>query len=709
MIAPARRSPLPLLAVLAFVLLAASACLGPDEFDPTGTAPIGKLEAVFADGSGFRVQGWVLDPNTAAPIEVTVSTNQRPIRALANLPRNDVAAAMPLHGPHHGFDVRYGGLGPGVHQVCVWADNVGPGTRARALGCTDVDIGRPPLGVLDAVEGVGPGRVLVAGWAWDPDTAAPIDVVVRVDGALVLRRSADVYRSDLAAAFGRGGKHSFGGEIELSAGSHTVCVTAVNVGSGTDEPLGCRTVWVDGLQDRRPIAAVDQVVPQVGGVRIKGRASDVDGAVGFVRLRVDGGSPQNVPVSGGGFDTVVAGLSNGPHRLCVTVPDVPSPVPATVGDRLLPCATVTLGSIRVGTSGAPSWMSAVGPPPGHPLERIDRDAGVSAQLRDGSTLWFFADSSEVDSNGNLRYFVNNTAAWASAAAPAMTRDGVVAGWHPVQFLDPGAGFPACPAGRSPAMWPMSAVVVPAGPLDRVIVFLGNVCLGGPLDITARGIAVADYFYDPSHPPVDAPIKGRLLNQVLFTTAEEDYGTAAVLGPDDRIHAYACRRPPQPTFMAPGAYGPCTVARVSPDSVQDRSAWRFWNGSSWVADAASAAGMTMPDGVDGYSVPVASASVARDPASGRYVMAYSPWPGFTDRIQVRVADQVQGPWTAPVDVHLPGCYDTVVGSEFLCYAGTVQPRFDGPGVLGLGYYDQRIDALTPRGQYRAVKVPFEVQP
>lgn len=82
-------------------------------------------------------------------------------------------------------------------------------------------------------------------------------------------------------------------------------------------------------------------------------------------------------------------------------------------------------------------------------------------------------------------------------------------------------------------------------------------------------------------------------------------------------------------------------------------------------------------------------MTRDAAHGAYVMAYSPWPGFTDRLHVRVATAPEGPWTAPVGVLLPGCGGTVAGVTYACYAGTTQPAFSGPGLLGLGYYDQLV--------------------
>lgn len=698
---------------LAALAAVAGACLAPGEHDPTGTAPFGNLESVRADGDGIRVVGWVADPDTTAPIAVTLSSNQRTITAVAGLHRPDVGAAHPRVGPNHGFDVRYPGLGPGVHQICVWADNVGAGNRARALGCADVDLGRPPVGNLESVTG-GPGVLggvaVVSGWTLDPDFGAPIDVVATVDGQVVLRSAANLDRPDVRALYGRTTPHGFRLEVPAAPGRRTVCVRAVNVGPGSDQPLGCAAVDVaTPPADRRPTGAVLRARPEgAGAARLTGTAADVDGAVTQARLRVDGGPPRTVAVAAGLWEDVVTGLGAGPHSICATLVDVPSApgFPGATGDRELPCSTVVVGGTSVGSAGAPTWIADVGPPPGHPLARIDRDGGVSVQLRDGSSMWFFADSSEVDAEGHLRYFVNNTAAW-SAPGSTQTRDAVAAGPRPVQFVDPGQDFPACPAGRTPAMWPLSAVVQPVGGRDRVVVFLGNVCLGGFLDITEAGIAVAEYWYDPAAPPVDSPVRGTLLRQVLFVAGADDHGTAAVIDDAGRINAYACRRPPTPTFMVPGAYGPCTVGRVDPAHVEDPASWRWWNGSSWTSDKAAAAPMALPDAVNGFSLPVASASVARDPVHGRYVMAYSPWPGFTDRIEVRVATQPQGPWTAPVDVWLPGCSDSVGGQGFYCYAGTTQPAWSGPGLLGLGYYDQRLDVAVPRGQYRVAQVPFDV--
>lgn len=697
---------LPLLAVL----LLATACLGPGEVDPTGTAPIGSLDAVFADGDGIRIRGWVADPDTAAPIQLSVSSEQRLLKPMADLPRPDVAAVYPGLGPNHGFDFRYPGLAPGPRQICVWAENVGRGAKGRLLGCRTIEVPHvQPAGNLESVTSPWPGVARAEGWVVDPELAGPAEVTLTVDGAFATRARAQIVRADVGAFLRRDPRLGFSIDLPLAPGPHRICATAINAGYGTNVPAGCRDVVVGSPPaDRRPDGTITSVVPITGGVRITGTASDPDGPVGSARIVVVGGATVTVPVSGGAFTRDVTGLASGPVRLCVTLVDVAG-APGTTGDRTLPCATAVVGgSVQVGTGGTPSDPVAVGPPPGHPLQGIDRDAGISVRLRDGSLLWLFGDSSQVDVNGDLRYFVNNTAAWAAPGSLTVTRDAVAAGAQPVQFATPTAAFPTCPAAQPRrAMWPLSAVAVPDGPRDRVVVLMGNVCLGsGFLDIVPMGVSVAQWTYDPAAPPNGTPVVGTVVNPRLFEAADPIWGVASFLGADGRVYAYACRGPADGGW--PDEYGPCHVARVPGASVADRAAWRFWaGGSTWSADQAAVAAMVLPAGLDGAEVPVSSMSVTHDVDQGIYVMAYSPWPGFTDRLHVRVATDPAGPWTAPVVVLLPGCSDTLNGATFNCYAGTTQPALDQPGLLGLGYYDQLLQVGPTAGSYVTVTVPFNV--
>jgi len=700
------------------VFVAVTGCLGPTQVDRTGTAPFGNLDAISADGPGIRVSGWVADPDTSAPIIVKVGSEGRVYDVVADQFRPDVGAAYPRVGSSHGFNFWFPDLPPGRHGICIWAENVGRGNQTRLLGCKNLDVGggSNPIGSVDVVSSPAPQTLRVAGWALDQDTTDPIEIGVSVDGAFVTRRIADVSRPDVAAAFGRGASHGYGLDFPATPGNRLVCIVAFNRGWGEDRLIGCgRADVLPPPTDNRPNGLVNKVQPLTGGLRVAGTASDPDGPVTGARIEVRGGATTVVPVTNGAFTTDLGGLAAGPVRVCVTLLDAPSPPGANVitGDRPLPCSTAVVvavgagaGSVSVGTGGSPASSSPVGPAAGAPLANIDRDAGVSVTLRDGSLLWLFGDSSEVNVNGQIQYFVNNTAAWAAPGSLTTTRDPATA----VQFAGVAGATWNCPADKpNKARWPLSAVKRSVGAVDRVTVFMGNVCLGGALQIESRGVSVVEWDYNPASPPNGQAITGSVVSDRLFTESEPAFGTAAVDGGNGFVYAYACDRPPGGSGL-PNQYGPCRAARVPAANVTTRSSWSYWNGSTWVLDnPAAATAMTMPVGVDGVTeAPVSSMTINRDPNySDVYVMAYSPWPGFTDRIYVRVATSPQGPWTAPVEVLLPGCNQNVGGNTYYCYAGTSQPALSEPGLLGLGYYDQLVAVGPTRGQYLTIKVPFSV--
>jgi endonuclease/exonuclease/phosphatase (EEP) superfamily protein YafD len=101
--------------------------------------PTGAFESVTAVGSSLRVTGWVIDPDTAAAIDVrvTILDDTGPHVAgqmAANVPRNDLA--RPAYGDNHGFD----GTIPRPARataVCVDAVNAGAGADVR-LGCKPI-------------------------------------------------------------------------------------------------------------------------------------------------------------------------------------------------------------------------------------------------------------------------------------------------------------------------------------------------------------------------------------------------------------------------------------------------------------------------------------------------------------------------------------------------------------------------------------------
>ena len=703
------------------------ACMGVVNYGPAGgskllscrvftvpdPAPNGWLETVSVQRDRIQVSGWA-GSATGAATEVRLSVAGQVVVGTPSIGRPDVAATG-LAGANAGFELQSPSLPSGTYPICVSTNLVGQ--SGRFLGCQSVTIS-PPIGNFDAAVNAGEG-ITISGWAADVDAPgesltvhASMDRLDDFSDPISVSLVANAARPDVGAAVaGIGSNHGFAGGIALlSAGTYRVCVSVDPAGLGPAVALGCRDVGVVG---HRPVGAVDLVTaPTATTVRVVGWVRDPDTTSPLsITIRVGAqtivstASLFRSDVGSHGFDVTVAGIGSGPQAVCVTATNV-----GVGADVTLPCGSVVMGATRVATTGAPGPPTRVGPPIGTPLDDIDRDAGISVRLGDGSTFWMFGDSFEAGSSGSLRYFVNNTAAWAAAGAPAVTRDGVVGGASPATFVTPVSDL-GCPS-RTPTqvMWPLSAVAVPqSATVDRVIAYFQNICLGPNLTTASRGVAVVQWTYDRTAPPVDQVVTGTVVSQQIFPT--NTYGNAAVLGADGFIYSYACFGPAGGGL--PDAYGPCKVARVLPESVGDVSSYTYWNGTTFVFDPALAAAMVLPNAAGGVNNPVASLGVTWDSAHGVYVMAYSPWPGFTDTITIRVASAPQGPWSAPVDIKLPGCNDTVGGSGFYCYAGTSQPQFSvaptgsGDGLLGLGYYDQLVAVGPNHGSYQFVTVPFRV--
>ena len=324
----------------------------------------GALELVDDVPGGARVAGWALDADTSLPVQVEVLVNGAVVAtATADRPRGDIAVAFPGMGPNHGFDTTIPLSGGGTKEVCVRAVHRGPDAGARTtLGCGTVT--QPsPVGSIDVVAPVEPGRLRIAGWALDPDTTAPISVHVYIDG-VGQAITADLSRPDVAAAYGKGDRHGFDLTVDVAPGRHEVCVYAINVGDGGNVSLGCRTAEVG-----RPIGNLERLAAQPGGVRLTGWALDPDTAdpvdlvvsvdgvvVGTITAdlaRADIAAAWPDPGGAHGFDELVT-VAPGTHTVCVAVLDRVGGSPTTS----LGCRTVTVGGNPVGV------VESVKPAPG---------------------------------------------------------------------------------------------------------------------------------------------------------------------------------------------------------------------------------------------------------------------------------------------------------------------------------------------------------
>lgn len=214
----------------------------------TNTRPMGSLDAATGVAGGVLVGGWALDPDTTSPISVDAYMDgARVLTFTADGSRPDVGAAF-SKGDAHGFNATVPVVAGGPHQVCLTAVNAPISGENTQFACRTVTVPiftqSDPTGAVDAIRSPAPGTVYVAGWAVDPDTFAPIAVHIYVDGAFGAAWTADQSRADVAAAAGRGDKHGFAASLPVTAGSHQVCVYAIDANGGINMQLGCGTVQV---------------------------------------------------------------------------------------------------------------------------------------------------------------------------------------------------------------------------------------------------------------------------------------------------------------------------------------------------------------------------------------------------------------------------------------------------------------------------------
>ncbi len=213
---------------------------------PASHNPFGHIDRVTVTTTGATVLGWAADPdNLKLPLAVDLAVDHKVLlKARTALPRPDVAKARDT-GPDQGFAAT-AMLQPGTHTLCVTAINLGAGHNT-SLGCRTVVVkaaNHDPFGRIDRTTVTTTGAT-VLGWAADPDNLKlPLAVDLAVDHKVLLKARTGLPRPDVAKKEHTGPDQGFAATAMLKPGTHTLCVTAINLGAGHNTSLGCRTVVV---------------------------------------------------------------------------------------------------------------------------------------------------------------------------------------------------------------------------------------------------------------------------------------------------------------------------------------------------------------------------------------------------------------------------------------------------------------------------------
>ena len=210
---------------------------------PVQKAPIGVVDAVTVNGATVSVAGWAFDPNTVSPIGVRVYLDGTAVaNGTANVSRPDVAAAYG-NGALHGYNVAFAATA-GPHKVCVRGLDSSTAAETELdcrsfTGAAPAPVNAAPTGVIDAIS-VSGTTATVSGWAFDPDTTAPIGVHFYIDGGWAGATTADISRPDVGAVYGKGDLHGYSVALPSTAGVHTLCAYGIDASGGPNPAFACR-------------------------------------------------------------------------------------------------------------------------------------------------------------------------------------------------------------------------------------------------------------------------------------------------------------------------------------------------------------------------------------------------------------------------------------------------------------------------------------
>ncbi|GAA4175551.1 hypothetical protein [Gryllotalpicola koreensis] len=337
-----------------------------------GNVPYGHYDTATAGYDQLTVTGWAIDPNTTSPINVQVIVDGKVVATkAASLTRNDVAAAYPNTGNQHGFSVTVSAAA-GARSVCITAVNVGIGSHGTSLGCRTVNvISASPVGHVDSASAL-PDGIAVSGWALDQQTTDPIHVNIYVDGKIVPTNFlANGSRPDLAGPYPNSGtNHGYSVSFAATGGTHNVCVYGINVGTGSNSLIGCRSVSV--LPGGAPFGHLDALDAVAGGATVRGWALDPDTANPVAVHVYSNGQLVTVLTANGGRSDIAAlypayggahgfsgsvQLAAGNDNVCLYLINQPSG-----SNPLLGCKTLSVKS-------------------GSPIGSVDLAGGVSGGVR----------------------------------------------------------------------------------------------------------------------------------------------------------------------------------------------------------------------------------------------------------------------------------------------------------------------------------------
>lgn len=271
------------------------------------------------------------------------------------------------------------------------------------------------------------------------------------------------------------------------------------------------------------------------------------------------------------------------------------------------------------------------------------------------TTWKTRSGEPVDAAGAPRYFVPRTAeetAWDDAHAPER------------------CASPPCHSRW--ALWPSPPIVDEPAGLAYILYGLYN-------DHHPSGIGIAVW-----RGINQTPERQRVGDSwLLFPSPEPEYANAPIIH-DGHLYAFGCT----------GSFErPCALGRAAVEHPAERSAWRFYDGSSWVADYRHAATLFAGQPI---------MSLSWNAYLQRFLIVYAP--PFGHAVQARTAARLEGPWSEEISLfEVPGesTYDANLHPELEEDGGRIQyitySRHIDRGWFGAEHVAWRVELSRREGE------------
>lgn len=303
-----------------------------------------------------------------------------------------------------------------------------------------------------------------------------------------------------------------------------------------------------------------------------------------------------------------------------------------------------------------------------PSQLAGRDGGQTA-LIGNKIVWIFGDSFFTSQGEDGQHYRTNTSTQSTIANPIASIEPLDANGVSYQFVpytteEKHYNDSANSASNRIALWPTG--IIPIGS-NKAFVFFTKLLING--DWQDYGIGIAKYTLGDT-----SCVRN---NGLLFQYPEPNFQTTLIS--DNYLYLYGRLR----------SNNQVAVARAPLSKVEQRDAYRFWDGADWVSDIGSAKGVTAFSG----------GSYSYNKYHGLYIHIFDKF--ANDGLYIQFAQHPEGPWSQTQKI-----YNTIAPEHDNNYLMVEHPELakENGKIIYISYHRPLPAFLA--GEIRLIEIAFE---